>query len=127
MKSVLLNNAGYTADGQWRLTPVEPDQSMIDAARDKYMAWHYGCGKEDVPLYYTPSDHFRAMIAASPAPELGEATDNRIAELEAENQALRVACISIFNDYVEWEVRKLPPATQDAWEIGKEYVEKLDC
>lgn len=34
------------------------------------------------------------------------------------------ACISIFNDYVEWEVRKLPPATQAAWEIGKEYVEK---
>ena len=143
MKSVLLDEQGCTVDGKWRLAPVEPDQPMIDAARDKYMAWHYACGKEDVPLYYTPSDHFRAMIAASPAPVLAEAvpadwrsivseficeaeqtycpdsmckypnylccredmknlvqqakallqssaaTDNRIAELEAENQTLR--------------------------------------
>lgn len=71
-----IDGLGYhtAPDGsKWRLAPVEPDQPMIDAARDKYMAWHYACGKEDVPLYYTPSDHFRAMIAASPAPELAEA------------------------------------------------------
>ena len=73
MKSVLLNDQGYTENGKWRLAPVEPDQPMIDAARDKYMAWHYACGNEDVPLYYTPSDHFRAMIAASPSPVLAEA------------------------------------------------------
>ena len=89
MKSVLLNDQGYTENGKWRLAPVEPDQPMIDAARDKYMAWHYACGNEDVPLYYTPSDHFRAMIAASPSPVLGEATDKRIADLESENQTLR--------------------------------------
>lgn len=133
MKSVLLNNAGHTADGQWRLTPVEPDQSMIDAARDKYMAWHYGCGKEDVPLYYTPSDHFRAMIAASPAPELGEATDNRIAELEAENQALRAdaeryrfvrvkACII----GGEFQILNMPSAGSE-WRQKYDAAEQLDA
>lgn len=61
MKSVLLNNAGYTADGQWRLVVVDPKPEMSAKGLCISEAEH------------DPAGVYRAMIAASPAPELGEA------------------------------------------------------
>lgn len=48
MKSVLLNNDGYTVDGQWRLVKIPTPTTAAE-------------------------DDFKRMIAKSPAPELGEA------------------------------------------------------
>jgi len=39
MKTVQLNEAGYTADGKWRLVLVEPTDSMKDSAQTDHAVW----------------------------------------------------------------------------------------
>jgi hypothetical protein len=76
---------------------------------------------------------YHAMVAASPSPELGEATDNRIAELEAENQALRAdaeryrfvrvkACII----GGEFQILNMPSAGSE-WRQKYDAAEQLDA
>ena len=39
MKTAQINDAGYTADGKWRLVLVEPTDSMKDSARTDHAVW----------------------------------------------------------------------------------------
>lgn len=95
MKSVLLNEQGYTTDGDWRLVKVEPTNNGSGSMADEG-AMVLKC-HPDTPAMNNRTAIaravFKAMIAASPAPVLGgaapAATDNRIAELEVENHALQ--------------------------------------
>jgi len=61
MKTVQLNANGYTADGKWRLVVVDPKPEMSAKGLCVSEAEH------------DPAGVYRAMIAASPAPELAEA------------------------------------------------------
>lgn len=55
MKSVLLNNAGYTAYGQWRLVKVDPTNEMSLAGNEALKQGGFFTSK---------ADYFRAIDAA---------------------------------------------------------------
>ena len=80
MKTVQLNDAGYTADGKWRLVLVGPTPEMI--AEMALNPAHDARFNEDFASQYA------AAIAACPAPDLPDvdidAMQRELAELESQ-------------------------------------------
>jgi len=79
MKTVQLNDAGYTADGKWRLVLVEPTPEMVDGANKAIVAGGFFTRK---------SDFVKGAILASPKPDLPDvdidAMRREMAELRAQ-------------------------------------------
>jgi len=72
---VELNASGYTLDGKWRLTPVEPTPSMIGAAWSRISADKNALGISRLGIGPGVGEWWAAMLLVAPLPPPTEKND----------------------------------------------------